>query len=198
MNTLINFDDVNNRIISIRNQDVILDSAVAELYGVETKRVNEAIKNNPDKFPEGYVFELSLEEKQQIITNGANLKYRPSVTKDLITDAQIGVVENFDHPEYTPFMAYLEKIKLSPTLPKAFTEKGLYMLATILKSPQATQTTISIVEAFAKLKQLSNNIAALNSMETEVVEPAKYFPNDEVAVAFARKPEKHRLKSISV
>ncbi|MCL2028506.1 MAG: ORF6N domain-containing protein, partial [Bacteroidales bacterium] len=55
--------------------------------------------------------------------------------------------------------------------PKAFTEKGLYMLATILKSPQATETTIAIVEAFAKLKQLSTNLAALHSMEPEVVEP---------------------------
>ncbi|MCL2682485.1 MAG: ORF6N domain-containing protein [Bacteroidales bacterium] len=56
-------------------------------------------------------------------------------------------------------------------LPCAFTEKGLYMLATILKSPQTTQTTIAIVETFAKLKQLTNNITALNSMETEVLEP---------------------------
>jgi hypothetical protein len=65
----------------------------------------------------------------------------------------------------------LEKIKRSPTLPKAFTEKGLYMLATILKSDRATEATIAIVETFAKLKQLTNNIAILNSMEPEVIEP---------------------------
>ncbi len=60
---LIKFEDVNDKIITIREQQVILDSDVAALYGVETKRINEAVKNNPDKFPEGYVFELSLEEK---------------------------------------------------------------------------------------------------------------------------------------
>ncbi len=55
--------DVESKIISIRNQQVILDCDVAELYGVETKRINEAVSNNPEKFPEGYVFWL---EKQQL------------------------------------------------------------------------------------------------------------------------------------
>ena len=75
---------------------MILDADVAELYGVQTKRVNEAVSNNPRKFPQGYVFELNGKEKQE-------------------------VVENFDH---------LKKLRFSPQLPNAFTEKGLYMLAT--------------------------------------------------------------------
>jgi ORF6N domain len=55
-------DQVQEKIISIRNQKVIIDADVAELYGVETKRVNEAVKNNPDKFPEDYLFELNKKE----------------------------------------------------------------------------------------------------------------------------------------
>ncbi|MBQ6071229.1 MAG: ORF6N domain-containing protein [Bacteroidales bacterium] len=112
---------VEEKIITLRNQQVILDCDVAELYGVETKRINEAVSNNPDKFPEGYVLMLDNQEKAE-------------------------VVENFDH---------LRNLRFSPQLPKAFTEKGLYMLATILKSPRAVQTTIAIVEAYAKLKELS-------------------------------------------
>lgn len=54
--------DVEYRIIEIREQKVILDSDVANLYGVETKRINEAVKNNPDKFPKGYVIELTEDE----------------------------------------------------------------------------------------------------------------------------------------
>ena len=104
---------------------MILDSDVAELYGVETKRVNEAVSNNPEKFPEGYVWVLNGTEKNE-------------------------VVENFDH---------LHKLKFSPQFPKAFTEKGLYMLATILKSPKAVETTIAIVEAYAKLRELSRVMA---------------------------------------
>jgi phage regulator Rha-like protein len=94
---------------------------VAELYGVETKEINQAVRNNPEKFPVGYVFQLENQEKTE-------------------------VVKIFDH---------LQKLRFSPQLPKAFTEKGLYMLATILKSPRAVQTTIAIVEAYAKLKELS-------------------------------------------
>lgn len=123
---MVKFSQVENVIIEIRGHRVILDSDVAALYGIETMRVNEAVKNNPDKFPKDYIIELSKEEKAEVI-------------------------EKFDNP----------KLKFSPKLPKAFTEKGLYMLATILKSPKATQTTIAIVETFAKVRELSRTMAEL-------------------------------------
>jgi hypothetical protein len=58
----ISYQQVEDRVLTIRNQNVILDSDVAELYGVETKRINEAVKNNPDKFPTGYILELDAQE----------------------------------------------------------------------------------------------------------------------------------------
>lgn len=61
MNT-ISFEQVEKKIITLRNIPVILDSDVAELYGVETKRVNEAVSNNPDKFPSGYLIRLEKTE----------------------------------------------------------------------------------------------------------------------------------------
>lgn len=126
-----NIIEVENKIICLRDQQVILDADVAELYGVETKRVNEAVSNNPEKFPKGYVFLLTSQEK-------------------------VEVVENFDH---------LYKLRFSPSNPKAFTEKGLYMLSTILKSPKAVETTIAIVEAYAKLKELSRVIVEIPQQE---------------------------------
>ena len=60
----ISFSEVEGRLIRLRDQNVLLDCAVAELYGVETKRVNEAVKNNPEKFPKGYVFEVTDEEME--------------------------------------------------------------------------------------------------------------------------------------
>jgi hypothetical protein len=126
MSDIVKFKRVEEKIITIRDQSVILDSDVAELYGVETMRINEAVKNNPTKFPEGYILQLTKKEREEVI-------------------------ENFDNP----------KIKFSPTLPKAFTEKGLYMLATILKSPAAVQTTIAIVETFTKVRNLSQKINEL-------------------------------------
>jgi hypothetical protein len=57
----LNLNSVQDKIIEIGNQRVILDSDVAELYSVETKRVNEAVGNNPDKFPDGYIIEVTAE-----------------------------------------------------------------------------------------------------------------------------------------
>ncbi len=124
MSDIVKFTNIENKIIDIRNQKVILDADVAELYGVQTKEINQAVRNNPDKFPQGYILELNIEEKKE-------------------------VVKNFDH---------LENLKFSKVLPKAFTEKGLYMLATILRSEKATETTIGIIETFTKIRMFSQNI----------------------------------------
>ena len=130
MTDIIKFNNVENKVITLRNQQVILDSDVAELYDVKTKEINQAVKNNQDKFPEGYVLDITIVEKEE-------------------------VVKNFDH---------LEKLKFSPVLPKAFTEKGLYMLATILKSKKATETTIGIIETYAKIKELSRTVVEISEV----------------------------------
>ena len=73
-----------NKIIVIRDKQVILDRDVAELYGVETRRINEALKNNPDKFPNGYVIELTNSEKEYVVENFDHLKtmkYSHATTK---------------------------------------------------------------------------------------------------------------------
>ena len=57
---------IEDKIIIIRNEQVLLDSDVAEIYGVETKRINEAVKNNPDRFPDGYLLEMTEEESENL------------------------------------------------------------------------------------------------------------------------------------
>ncbi|MFA5463500.1 MAG: ORF6N domain-containing protein [Dysgonamonadaceae bacterium] len=133
---------VEEKIIMLRNQQVILDVHVACLYGVETKRINEAVKKNPDKFPKGYVFELTTKEWREIKRN-----------ENLIIDNK---TSNYKEP-----VEIIDRLKHSSSLPKAFTEKGLYMLATILKSEKATQTTISIIETFTQLRELSRTLHAI-------------------------------------
>ncbi|MCL2101123.1 MAG: ORF6N domain-containing protein [Fibromonadales bacterium] len=97
MNNVIQSDRVESLIIIIRGERVLLDSDVATLYGVETKEINQAVRNNVDKFPDGYIFSLDLEEWQ-------NLKSK------ILTSSWGG----------------------KNKLPKAFSEKGLYMLAKIV------------------------------------------------------------------
>ncbi len=117
-------DQVQERIITLRGHKIIIDADVAELYGIETKQVNQAVKNNLKKFPDGYLFELDANERNEL-------------------------VKNFDR---------FAKLKHSSAPLKGFTEKGLYMMATILKSPKALETTIAIIDTFAKVKELERVI----------------------------------------
>jgi len=130
---MITFETVKQSLIEVRGQRVLLDKDVAAFYGVETKRVNEAVKNNPDKFPKGYVLELNNEEITAL--------------RSKISTANIS--------------------RMTRTQPRVFTEKGLYMLATILKSPVATQTTIAIIEAFAKVRELARTIGEMSKNPDE-------------------------------
>lgn len=123
--------DIEDKIITIREMKVILDRDVAEIYGVETKRINEAVKNNPERFPDGYIIELSNNDLDSLRT-------------------KISTLKNNGRGQHSKY------------LPKAFTEKGLYMLATILKSKTAIQTTLSIIETFAKVRALSETVKQLS------------------------------------
>ena len=73
MNEIVGYKEVEEKVLTVRGQSVLLDSSVAELYGVETKRVNEAVGNNPDKFPEGYVIALSSEEWEALRSKNSTL-----------------------------------------------------------------------------------------------------------------------------
>ena len=132
MSNIVKYEQVKDKIIVIRGQQVILDSDVAALYGVETKRVNEAVKNNPDKFPNGYLFLLNNQEVADL--------------KSKISTASWGGRRN---------------------APTAFTESGLYMLATILKSERATQTTIAIIDTFVQLRELARTMQAVTATDDE-------------------------------
>ena len=67
--SLIKFESIENKLIKYHNEFVIVDSDVAQLYGVETKDINKSVKNNPDKFPDGYIIELTEEDKKELVEN---------------------------------------------------------------------------------------------------------------------------------
>jgi len=136
---------IENKIIEIRGVPAILDSDVAALYKVETKRVNEAVSNNPDKFPPGYVLPLTSEEWDDLKSQFSTSSLRSKIST-LKTD------DRGKHVKYAP---------------KAFTEQGLYMLATILKSPKATQTTLAIIETFTKMRRLGRSVRELAGVTSD-------------------------------
>jgi len=134
---LVDIGAVQSRVLVVRGQHVLLDRDVAAIYGVETRAVNQAVKNNLEKFPDGYFFRLDKHEfeglKSKILISN-NARGRGGVRK----------------------------------LPTAFTEKGLYMLATILKSKVAAQATVGIIETFAQVRQLKHDVLALHAEKDKV------------------------------
>ena len=140
----ISIEDVQDKIIVLRGEPVILDRDIAKLYGVQTKDINRAVKNNPEKFPSGYSFVLDNQEVAEM-----RLK--------ILTTSS----ESAENKEVKPIFS---KSHYNPT---AFTERGLYMMATILRSKQAVLTTIAIIDTFASVKELARTLKELNNTEKQ-------------------------------
>ena len=134
--------DIENMIYEIRGLQVMLDSDIAKLYHVETKRINEAVKNNQEKFPERLSFTLTNLEKEFLRSKISTLKNNRG-----------------KHSKY---------------LPRVFTEQGIYMLATVLKSKIAAQVTLNIMDTFVLMKKyISNTLIDQKHINNMVLEHDK-------------------------
>jgi hypothetical protein len=127
---------IETKIHEVREQSVILDFDLAELYQVETKVLNQAVKRNIKRFPESFMFRLKVEEweymRSQIVTASEQRKRNIGLT------------------------------------PYAFTEHGVTMLASVLRSEKAIKMNIAIVEAFISLKQFALNYKELSEKIKEL------------------------------
>lgn len=124
---------IKDKIIKINDKLVIVDRDVAEIYGVTTREINQAVSRNKGKFPQRYLMELDSSIKNELVTN-------------------------FDR---------FNSLKHSTTNIKAFTEQGLYMLATILKGEIATKMTIQIIDTFTELREVAYNLDKAADSKTE-------------------------------
>ena len=122
MNEIIEKENIESMIYEIRGVEVMLDSDLAKLYNVKTKRINEAVKNNPEKFPERFSYVLEDSEKENLWSK--------------FSTANIS--------------------NMSRVNPRVFTEQGVYMLATILKSKEAIKVSIRIMDTFVKMRHYIN------------------------------------------
>ncbi|MDF1570437.1 MAG: ORF6N domain-containing protein [Bacteroidales bacterium] len=118
-NSLIN-EKIDRAILIIRGHGVMIDSDLAEFFGVKTKNLNEQVKRNFSRFPKDFMFQLTSDAKQELVAN-------------------------CDH---------LEKLKHSATNPYAFTEHGTIMLANVLNTQMAVETSVLIVRVFVRLREL--------------------------------------------
>ena len=122
---LMTVDNISNRVYIIRGQQVMLDYDLAEIYGYEVKRLNEQVKRNITRFPEDFMFQLTREEVE-------------SVKSQIVISRENNFFEGQSGGRRT--------------LPNAFTEQGIYMLATVLRGELAEQQSIFIMRAFREMR----------------------------------------------
>jgi hypothetical protein len=133
---------VEQTILLLRGHRVMLDETLAELYGVSVKRLNEQVRRNLERFPEDFMFQLSLAETDRLRSQIATL------------DAQ-------DHEIIAKSLLGQGRGKYRKYQPYAFTEQGVAMLSSVLRSPRAVQVNIEIMRTFVRLRQLLTQNAEL-------------------------------------
>ena len=144
-------ENIENLIHVIRGKQVMLDVDLARLYGVETKRLNEQVKRNLERFPEDFMFQLSKEEIDFL-------------------RSQIATIENAGSHVLRSQIVTLEKVDMRGKhvkfLPYAFTESGIAMLSGVLRSPQAVSMNIQIMRAFVAMRRfLASNAQVFQRLE---------------------------------
>ena len=135
MSQLVPVEVIERRILLIRGQKVMLDSHLAELYGVETKILNQAVKRNLERFPKDFMFQLTAAEADALRCHFGTLNGSPALRSQTVTSKG----GRGRHRKYLPY---------------AFTEQGVAMLSSVLRSPRAVQVNIAIMRAFVKLREL--------------------------------------------
>jgi hypothetical protein len=139
---------IQNKIYEIRGQRVMLDFDLAAMYGVETRRLNEQVKRNIERFPEDFMFQLTKGEleilKSQIVTSN--------------------VADNQDDSNWKSQIATSNFVKMGLRKPPyAFTENGVAMLSSVLRSPLAIQVNIGIMRAFTEFRRMASTLALPNT-----------------------------------
>ena len=126
-NSIIPAERIQQCILLLRGEKVMLDRDLAELYGVETRVLNQAVKRNIERFPADFMFKLDKSEVEKVITNCDNLR----------------------------------DLKFLPSTPYAFTEQGIAMLSSVLRSKQAVEVNIAIMRTFVQLRRILADNALL-------------------------------------
>jgi hypothetical protein len=152
--SLISLERIESRIYLLRGEKVLIDSDLAELYGVETKMINRAVQRNIERFPADFMFQLTSEEaatllRCQIGTSNPRSRVKPSKANDILK-SQIVTSNDNDGRGGRRYLPY------------AFTEQGVAMLSSVLRSPRAVQVNIGIMRAFVRLRQLIAGHAELS------------------------------------
>jgi hypothetical protein len=132
--SLIPVERIEQSILLIRGQKVMLDNDLASLYEVENKKLLQAVKRNAERFPDDFMFQLTWEESDILKSHTARVSPQEGALRSQIVTLKPG-----KHRKYRPYV---------------FTEQGVAMLSSVLRSPQAVAVNIEIMRAFVRLRQM--------------------------------------------
>jgi len=154
-------ENVAQLVFFVRGEKVMLDVDLAKLYGVTTKALNQAMRRNASRFPEDFAFRISRKEfdtmRSQIVTTS---KTRPTIWSQIVTTSQ--------------------KYRRADSLPVAFTEQGVAMLSSVLRSARAVEVNIAIMRTFVQLRRLMDT----NRDLARKIEALKKKYDEKFAVVF--------------
>ena len=171
--TVIDRNSIESKILNIRNKQVMLDSELAAIYGIETKVFNQAVKRNIERFPDEFRFQLTEEEM--------NTFFKPASRSQIVTLNSSGNLRG-SNIKYRPY---------------AFTEQGVAMLSAVLRSETAVKVSIEIMNAFVQmrhyLQENANIISRLTNTETKLLEHDKNFEKIFAALESNPKPKKEGI-----
>lgn len=136
-------EQISHKIYQIRGYKVMLDKDLAELYQVETKRLNEQVRRNTERFPEDFMFQLTQDEFESLKSQIVILDSTDTIKAESLR-SQFATLEN-NMGKHNKYKAY------------AFTENGIAMLSSVLKSKVAIQININIMRTFTKIKEFNSN-----------------------------------------
>jgi uncharacterized protein YoxC len=165
-------ESIQYRIHEIRGQKVMLDFDLAALYGIETRVLNQAVKRNIERFPEDFMFQLTKGEleilrSQMMITNEESqivISNLPEKQRDINWKSQT-VISNAEEDVFLKSQIGISKISKMGTrkLPYAFTENGVAMLSSVLRSPLAIQMNIGIMRVFTEIRRMAASLTLPDS-----------------------------------
>jgi hypothetical protein len=174
---------IERRIYLVRGEKIMLDADLAELYGVETKVLNQAVRRNRDRFPEDFMFQLTKEEGESLRSQFVTLEMRSQIVTSKLK-RQFDTSETAGRGRYRKYLPY------------AFTEQGVAMLSSVLRSRRAVEVNIAIMRAFVNLRRMMLSNEELNRRVNALEQ--KYDENFKIVFDALRRlllaPEKPRRR----
>ena len=145
MSDIILYENSRAKIITLRDQRVLLDRDLAELYGVETKVLNQAVKRNIERFPGDFMFQLNEDELKNLMSQIVTSSLRSQIV--ILNNDKNGALKQGKHIKYLPY---------------AFTEQGIAMLSSVLRSKKAININIIIMRVFVMVARIIDSSKTLD------------------------------------